>query len=113
MLMRSILIAVISSFLLSCGLGSFPKNPDIKNHFYLDLKCEYDVNKLCVKVLSATCFQLEILSFDPYKIGNARLVDMTKCETLGGYVSSDFKKVLNWQGEVNAWAKENKKCFKK
>lgn len=112
MLIKILLIAVISSFLLSCGTNGLPAEPEIKNHYYLNMDCKRDSSGKCLEILNLTCYKYDISSFSPYTLVNTEKVDLTECDSVGGYKADDFIKLKNWQTEVLAWAKENKKCFK-
>jgi hypothetical protein len=112
MLTRIILILVASSFFVGCSNLTFPKPPDVKDHYYLDLLCKRDANKKCVEVIEVACFKYKILSLNPYKIGERKEVPLGNCETLGGYLADDIVKILNYQSDVNKWIEDNKQCFK-
>lgn len=109
--MKILLILAVSSFLFGCADATFPKLPDVKDHYYIDMKCKRDQNKKCVEVIELNCVKFEVMSFNPYKIANKKFVALGECETVGGYIASDFVKVLNFQDDVNKWAETKKQCF--
>lgn len=110
--MQMLLIILLSLSFYSCSNLTFPKPPEVKYHYYLDMKCQRDADKKCTEVLEVNCVKYEILSLNPYKIGNQKFLPLGACETVGGYVVQDFTKVLNYQADVNKWIEDNKKCFK-
>lgn len=101
-------LAVISLSLFSCGAPSFPKQPDVKDHYMVNVTC---VDKDCTQT-TVTCVKYHIDTLYPYKISNGKTMPMRDCRTVGGYTAKDFQKILNWSDDVNSWYEDNKECFK-
>lgn len=85
-------IAIV--FTSSCGPLKFPPFPP-------------SVNKQLVVVFdqgTPYCFEFDIVSTYPYKISeDPRLVELNKCDGLGGFGFDDMKKVTNWVDDVQRW----------
>lgn len=88
-------LVVLSLLLIGCS--KMPPFPDtIKSHYYVDIK-----NGV------ATCVHMDILSLDPYKIGNAKVVDLNECDGVGGYKPADMSELLNWKEDVQDWSSKH------
>ncbi|MFN7262536.1 MAG: hypothetical protein ACK5RO_06655 [Pseudobdellovibrionaceae bacterium] len=106
--MKMLLILVASILAVGCG-GKFPPFPEIQKHYFIDLKC---ADTECNQVSEVKCVEFDIVSKKPYKISNAKVVELKKCQSVGGYVLKDMQLLLNWTDDVQGFF-DNYKCVRK
>lgn len=49
------------------------------------------------------CFEMEILSSEPYVLGDPEEVDLIKCDTLTGYLPKDMQAVIEYKSKTGKW----------
>lgn len=98
--MKTLLILSLVPLLLGvskCASPDFPAWPEeVKLHYYFTMKGG-----------SPNCFEYDIISHIPYKIGNLRQAELEKCSGLNGLVGTDFKSVVEYQEDAAEWAENS------
>lgn len=81
------------------SLKTFPKWPkDVKHQYFVAFDHEEGL---------VHCFQIPILSTDPYILGEPIEVDALQCHGVGGYQARDSKLVINFSDQVGPWVRKH------
>lgn len=97
------ILSILSLILISgCktpqGLPPVPKWPSqVKSHFYLDFNEHGE----------PVCYSFEILSIDPYVLGEPILMNDAKaCRGLSGFLPHEMKDIVDYKDQSLVWVKK-------
>lgn len=102
-------IAILSIILLCSLVGckspppSFPKDVTTVKDLRFEERMDVEGNP----ILLPHCFEIEIVSKDPIKLGDFWEVDVLQCEGLMGFTAKSFNKVVQWGNDTQDWAKQH------
>lgn len=94
MLIRILLILVISLSIIACK-DEPPEFPKIKNQYLVFREGGKDY-----------CIEYEIVSYDPYQIGNQKFLSPIACHLVSGFNYQDMKSLIEWKESMQKWTEE-------
>lgn len=92
--MKTLSILAVGLILSGCLPNGAPKLPEVKYQYAV----LFDGN-------TPFCVRSEILSVEPYRVGNRKAFPIKACEGMTGLQLRDFQKVVNWVEDTLEWAR--------